>query len=366
MTFLLGINVGILGLLAVLVLNKPRRSAADWWLAAYLWAAVGLYVSAYAAFSHVQSPALIRVFGGGQGFMLLTVLFLAYVRAVCGQSNRLLPVWLIPFAASMVWGLWLEAQGRSSVVDGFTVFSVDAQWQRWINMSLMVTHLPFPIAGLAVLHRFGQSAREVSSDPQQVNLNWLRWLLATSLAILVISIVLFLPGRDLNLIPLPVAAAILMGMLSLQQFLMGYFGLRQTRVFVRHEPAPGFIRPAPIDAEGAAADLASLQDHLCSSRLFLRSRLTLDELAESIGWAPSRISTAIRVAGGNFFGFINRYRVDEFKSRITKPRYRQASMLRLAYDCGFNSKSAFNAVFRRLTGLTPSQFRAQTGAKKDV
>jgi len=362
MNFLLGINVGILGLLAVLVLNKRDGSTVDRWLAAYLLCAVGMYLSAYVMIAYPSTPAPIRLFGGGHGFMLLTVLFYAYVRAVCGYANRLLLVWLIPFLTSMAWGLWLTQTGRESVVDGFTVIAVQAEWERWINVILMVIHLAFPIAGLVVLRRFGQRAREVSSDLQSVTLNWIRWLLATSMGILMVAIALFLPGRELNLIPLPIAGAILMALLSGQQFLMGLFGLRQTRVFVVDETASDALRASAVDKAKASADLSQLRDHLDASGLFQRSRLTLDELSESIGWAPSRISAAIREAEDNFFEFINRYRVDEFKSRVANPRYRRASMLRLAYDCGFNSKSAFNAVFRRLTGLTPTQFRNQVGS----
>ena len=56
------------------------------------------------------------------------------------------------------------------------------------------------------------------------------------------------------------------------------------------------------------------------------------------------------------FDFVNGYRVDEVKSRLKDPKNSQYTILSIAYDSGFNSKSSFNIIFKKFTGLTPSQF----------
>jgi len=58
----------------------------------------------------------------------------------------------------------------------------------------------------------------------------------------------------------------------------------------------------------------------------------------------------------NFFDFVNGYRVEMVKQKMKDPSNKNYTLLSLAYDCGFNSKSSFNAIFKKYTGSTPSQY----------
>jgi len=60
--------------------------------------------------------------------------------------------------------------------------------------------------------------------------------------------------------------------------------------------------------------------------------------------------------GKNFYTLINEYRIIEFKKLAAEEKNKHLTLLALAYDSGFNSKSAFNLVFKKQTGETPSQF----------
>ena len=64
--------------------------------------------------------------------------------------------------------------------------------------------------------------------------------------------------------------------------------------------------------------------------------------------------------GKNFYYLINEYRVGEVKKRLKNPKYKNLTILAIAYDSGFNSKSAFNTIFKDMTGLTPSQYLKNT------
>jgi AraC-like DNA-binding protein len=59
--------------------------------------------------------------------------------------------------------------------------------------------------------------------------------------------------------------------------------------------------------------------------------------------------------GKNFFDFINTYRIEEFKRRADDPHYKNFTLLGIAYEVGFNSKSAFNRSFKKITGQTPRE-----------
>ncbi|MEL7124489.1 MAG: helix-turn-helix domain-containing protein, partial [Bacteroidota bacterium] len=55
--------------------------------------------------------------------------------------------------------------------------------------------------------------------------------------------------------------------------------------------------------------------------------------------------------------FVNTYRIDEAKKRLTDESYQQYTIAGIAYDCGFNSISTFNTTFKAMTKQTPTQFR---------
>ena len=101
-----------------------------------------------------------------------------------------------------------------------------------------------------------------------------------------------------------------------------------------------------------------VSSYMTTERPYLESDLTLPKLAEDLGVSTHHLSQIINeVHGKNFFNFINEYRVNEVKRKIQDPAYDNYSLLGIAYESGFNSKSAFNRVFKNITGQTPSQFR---------
>jgi AraC-like DNA-binding protein len=64
------------------------------------------------------------------------------------------------------------------------------------------------------------------------------------------------------------------------------------------------------------------------------------------------------LAGNNFYDFINGYRIMEAKRLLLDPSKRHYTVLAIAFESGFNSKTTFNKVFRKVTGLTPTEFVA--------
>lgn len=92
--------------------------------------------------------------------------------------------------------------------------------------------------------------------------------------------------------------------------------------------------------------------------LWRESGLTLPALARHIGASVNDLSQALNEGRGvNFFDYVNGFRVDAVKKALTDPALRDRPVLDLALEAGFNSKSAFNAAFKRLTGETPSAYR---------
>jgi AraC-like DNA-binding protein len=91
--------------------------------------------------------------------------------------------------------------------------------------------------------------------------------------------------------------------------------------------------------------------------LFTNSELNLSELATRLNIYPNYLSQTINEREGvNFYDYVNNLRIEEFKRLILIPENQKYTFLALAFDCGFNSKSAFNRFFKKSTGLSPSEY----------
>ena len=64
--------------------------------------------------------------------------------------------------------------------------------------------------------------------------------------------------------------------------------------------------------------------------------------------------------GENFAQFVNRHRIEEAKAQLVDPAYQHFTIAAIAEEVGFNSTSAFNAAFKKITGATPSKYRQRS------
>lgn len=90
---------------------------------------------------------------------------------------------------------------------------------------------------------------------------------------------------------------------------------------------------------------------------YLNGKLSLKDVAQYVDISVNHLSQVINEQlHKSFFDFINTYRVEEVKRLLNESRHEQLTLLAVAYDSGFNSKSSFNSIFKKITGVTPSQY----------
>ena len=91
---------------------------------------------------------------------------------------------------------------------------------------------------------------------------------------------------------------------------------------------------------------------------YLDGKLSLKKVATDLGISTNYLSQVINEnLNKNFFDFVNEYRVEMVKEMIIDPSNKNYTLLAIAYDCGFNSKSSFNSIFKKHTGLTPTEYQ---------
>lgn len=114
---------------------------------------------------------------------------------------------------------------------------------------------------------------------------------------------------------------------------------------------------SPLDAVIRQRIVRKLESAMVQDRLYRNSLLNLRGLGAALKENTHYVSQVINQdLNSNFYELVNRYRIDEAKKRLVDAP--EQTILEIALAVGFNSKSTFNTAFRRLTGQTPSSFRA--------
>lgn len=129
----------------------------------------------------------------------------------------------------------------------------------------------------------------------------------------------------------------------------------------RNEPSiPGLQEssrpPAGLSADEQERLLGRLADLMEDEKPYLNPNLTVADLAKRLRVHARILSQLINYRHGcNFLEYINRHRIDHAKGELA--HHPDRTILEVAYDSGFNSKSTFNTAFKRFVELTPTGFR---------
>jgi AraC-like DNA-binding protein len=148
---------------------------------------------------------------------------------------------------------------------------------------------------------------------------------------------------------------------------MGYLQLSKPEMAIdmdaQQQPAKKYEKSTLLPA-WSDRYLNKLLQVMESEKPFLDGDLTLQKLAERLAIPAQHLSQVINERlDQTFSDFINAYRVEEAKRRLLDPKTQHYTVLAIAEEVGFSSKSSFNAVFKKHTNTTPSEFRkASNGA----
>jgi AraC-like DNA-binding protein len=301
---------------------------------------------------------------------------------------------LVPFGAYLAFLIpFYSLSGAEKVAFGEKMLFAGQQPPQLVAVQIFRTlHVgSYLVASLLLIRQFGRLLKENYSDIHPLNLDKAASLLRLYLVVSGLGIGTFLFGlaAPINYV---VANGIIGLGISLIIYALAYSLWNRPAtppvaqlVPPREVAGPATVAPAarePLDApdvppaampavaeekgrgtyylsdEQYAAWGTRLEELLQRDRIYLESELSLAQLGDRLGIQPYQASELIsRRYGEPFFDLINRRRVDEVKKRLEAPAYAHYSILGIALDCGFNSKSSFNAAFKKFTGFTPSQYR---------
>jgi AraC-like DNA-binding protein len=210
--------------------------------------------------------------------------------------------------------------------------------------------------------------RTLYSSLEDRNLRWLRVVLWLNLAVYMVwTTALLFPGELSGIIddlafPFSVFA---LGLLALRHNEEVGMALASEAGPARWLPGAGDEEPpdakyarSGLTSAKAAALRSQLDELMDAQRPYLESDLSLPDLAGRLGVSTHHLSQLLNEdLHLTFYDYVNMKRVEEVKRMLADPAQQEYKILALAFAAGFNSKAAFNAAFKRLTGKTPREYR---------
>ncbi|REK05654.1 MAG: AraC family transcriptional regulator [Bacteroidetes bacterium] len=203
-----------------------------------------------------------------------------------------------------------------------------------------------------------------SSQTSEIDLSWLEKIVKGLLIIVIIIIFynIIFSLKQLNLI---------MNVISLIGiFYIAFHALKQKEIYpfkgaaieeiisLGEEPKNGETKKKIVTDEELVILKSQLTQFMLIQKPYLDPDLNLVKLAELFGTSAHKLSYIINTGFNlNFFNFINKHRVEEAKLLLLSPKTNEYSILGVAFESGFNSKSAFNTTFKKFTNQTPSDFK---------
>lgn len=116
-----------------------------------------------------------------------------------------------------------------------------------------------------------------------------------------------------------------------------------------------------VDRELLDKAVAQLNQYMQENKPYLDPNLSIYGLAEALNMPRQTLSQAINIGlSKNFFQYINEYRIVEAQTRLLSEQDKHLTILDIALDSGFNSKSSFYKLFKEYCNLTPLQYRKRS------
>ncbi len=231
---------------------------------------------------------------------------------------------------------------------------------------------------LIMLKKFTRYMKDTFSSLDKVKLDWLKYItyfIGFGLFIFLIENTLLMTG--INLSDYFNLSSVL---IAIYVYTIGYTGFLKAEIFTHSEISKSITEipqasyryrlesgqekesekyeKSGLTQEMAKKHFKDLLDLMESANPYRNSNLALNDLAEKLSISPHNLSEVINTQmGQSFFDLINHYRVEQVKKDLSNTKKHNLTLLSIATDAGFNSKSSFNAIFKKVTGITPSQFR---------
>jgi AraC-like DNA-binding protein len=355
---LLGAAQGVLLALALLSANDEKKTANRLLAALILTISIVIggavllssnYVFVYPHLSRLHHPF---AFLGGP------LLFL-YIRELISVENRFERrdfLHFIPFSLCLIYLLPYFLSGRAEKIQVLSSEYVQPSLGQWFYIRsafFIVQFLVYLVLIVVTIVQYSRGRKRLNLPRDRAVLFEVRFFVIASLLLWIGALLRYALDRTgkTNLL-VPLGASMIV-------YALGYLKMRRPQgLTISEKPPTKKYEGSTLTPERATTYLSRLQTFMVDKKPYTDGELTIQKLAEQVSIPANHLSQTINERlGQTFSDFVNSYRVDDAKKFLVDPAKRHYSVLAIGEEVGFNSKSSFNSVFKKLVNMTPSEFR---------
>lgn len=357
-----------------LLLSKKKNVSSDYYL--MVWLLVGAANITYYLFPSLL-PETVQPFGFALPVLSMGMLYL-YVISITFN---------IPFRSDYLIRHSLFFLGYSLFFIAISTFYSRIGFKNSIpyfiekNQHGLLNLITFPMAVVPVvyivlcflaLRKYQKILPEYYSALEKINLNWLKYIIVSLIVLFIGVSCMIALGTRTDVIPFDRIFQIVAVVQSGYLLCIVFFSLRQSIVFHQQGTLTTEIimkqeeKSVVLNKNSFDVISQKLLEFMKTGKPYLDEELSLQKLSLLIDISTHQLSQTINQGlNTNFYKFVNAYRIEEVKKKLTDPEFEKYSILGIAFESGFNSKSTFNKIFKEETGMTPSEFKKSESIKKE-
>ena len=312
--------------------------------------------------------AFIFTIGDGTAFFFGPLLYF-YTRSIIEKNFKFRLIHLlniIPYLAFLTVTIFkFHLNDNQTKVE--LIYTGAAIGYEFVIASLLTIDLQviiYTILSLSLIKKNNTELKKYYSSTRELNLSWLKLIFAGFITFYGIEIISFVLYKLLQ-IPafIPGLIGIILNFVVLIFIVLIIFnGLKNPQLFAaaETEEEKKKYKSSKLTESDSYKYLMQLEALMKSEKPYLNPSVSLSEIANELNIPQRHLSQIINEKlEKNFYDFVNNYRIDEAKNLLINPKHSKKTVLEILYDSGFNSKSVFNTTFKKLTGLTPTEFRKE-------
>lgn len=353
------LTITMLAVLLILpLLLKDEVKKSDWMLSGFLFTQGATALSTVLIYNETLGPITHELFYpyhaipkialiGLQGFLVLgycLALTGAPIRQTIKRSGLILSLGIINISIAIGLLFHLGPQGKM-YFPGVGLVQLQS--------------IILGIIAINILWRYDNKIRHNFSNIRQVKLTWLNYSVAGFTGVWMLSFTACVLGM-IGLYDLAVSIgtfANLPPLLLMSAMVVYSQSVSMTRDMI--DPEEREVSDAKVNEVAPSPALQQqIEDLMIRVKIYQDPDLRLDGLADSMNLSPRRVSSLLNgFYQKSFYDFINEFRVKDAQNQLSDPENQHKSIQRIFEDAGFNSKTTFNTLFKKLTGKTPSEYR---------
>lgn len=368
--FILIGGIVVTALILILLIKSKERQLPQTFLILFFSILLAYLLNGYADFHDIDFLYVVTFPFSDCIEMFLGPLIFIYIRSLFEDHESLFRRYWTHFVPTILYVLFITIPFLLSLLLNRYVFD----YLEYLNehsevavIFLMAYLIGYIICSLELFHTYRGAMLSNFSTIDAHDFNWVRHMLIGTLVVSIIDLSVSI--YELYIGGLSWDTQYITGSLVIVLIgYLGYYGVNQSKILL-----PDFLVQEKVErirsrpkinqlSHFTPTEIADLETRLKTilhtEKSYLDEDLTLGKLAQSVGTTDKKLSTLLNQhMNTTFYDLINKYRVEAVKARLASTTSRNLTLLGIAFECGFKSKTSFNRIFKKETGLSPSEYR---------